>query len=68
MGRRFLPGFAAHVTDVEAAFPMLPFAPWVWPFMFHRLLDNTKAPISTWFSGSGLIMLILGFALTRLLV
>ena len=36
MGRRYLPGYAAHVTDVEAAFPMLPFAPWVWPFLFHR--------------------------------
>ena len=40
MGRRFLPGFAAHVTDVEAAFPMLPFAPWVWPFMFHRFYPS----------------------------
>ena len=36
MARRFLPGYAAHVSDVEAAFPMLPFAPWVWPFMLHR--------------------------------
>ena len=29
-----------HVTDVEAAFPMLPFAPWVWPFMFHRFFAS----------------------------
>jgi hypothetical protein len=36
MARRFLPGYTAHVSDVEAAFPMLPFAPWVWPFLFHR--------------------------------
>ena len=36
MARRFLPGYSAHVSDVEAAFPMLPFAPWVWPFMLHR--------------------------------
>jgi hypothetical protein len=44
MGRRFLPGFAAHVTDVEAAFPMLPFAPWVWPFMFHRFYPSKGDP------------------------
>ena len=44
MGRRFLPGFAAHVTDVEAAFPMLPFAPWVWPFMFHRFYASEGDP------------------------
>jgi len=36
MARRFLPGYASHVSDVEAAFPMLPFAPWVWPFLLHR--------------------------------
>ena len=46
MGRRFLPGFAAHVTDVEAAFPMLPFAPWVWPFMFHRFYPSEGDPRS----------------------
>ena len=46
MGRRFLPGFAAHVTDVEAAFPMLPFAPWVWPFMFHRFYPGEGDPRS----------------------
>ena len=40
MARRLLPGFAMHVTDVEAAFPMLPFAPWVWPFMFHRFFAS----------------------------
>jgi len=44
MGRRFLPGFAAHVTDVEAAFPMLPFASWVWPFMFHRFYSSEGDP------------------------
>ena len=44
MGRRFLPGFAAHVTDVEAAFPMLPCAPWVWPFMFHRFYSSEGDP------------------------
>ena len=44
MGQRFLPGFAAHVTDVEAAFPMLPFAPWVWPFMFHRFYPGEGDP------------------------
>ena len=44
MGRRFLPGYAAHVTDVEAAFPMLPFAPWVWPFMFHRFYSSEGDP------------------------
>jgi len=40
MARRLLPGFAMHVTDVEAAFPMLPFAPWIWPFMFHRFFAS----------------------------
>ena len=44
MARRLLPGFAMHVTDVEAAFPMLPFAPWVWPFMFHRFFASEGDP------------------------
>ena len=25
-----------YVTDVESAFPMLPLAPWLWPFFLHR--------------------------------
>ena len=29
-------GYAMHVSDVEAAFPMLPFAPWLWPFLLFR--------------------------------
>lgn len=29
-------GHVMHVSDVDAAFPQLPFAPWLWPFMFHR--------------------------------
>lgn len=49
MARRFLPGYAAHVSDVEAAFPMLPFAPWVWPFMLPSggtwtLLEASQRP------------------------
>ena len=32
-------GFVTHVSDVEAAFPQLPFAPHIWPFMFHRFCD-----------------------------
>ena len=43
MARRFLPGYTAHVSDVEAAFPMLPFAPWVWPFLFHRFYRSEGA-------------------------
>jgi hypothetical protein len=27
------------VSDVDAAFPQLPFAPWLWPFMFHRFYE-----------------------------
>ena len=26
----------AKWADVEAAFPMLPFAPWLWPFLLFR--------------------------------
>ena len=29
-------GYAMHVSDVDAAFPMLPWTPWVWPFLLHR--------------------------------
>ena len=29
-------GYVMHVSDVDNAFPMLPFAPWLWPFMFFR--------------------------------
>ena len=29
-------GHMMAVTDVEAAFPMLPISPWVWPHFFHR--------------------------------
>ncbi len=36
IARLFLPGHAMSVTDVEAAFPMLPWAPWLWPFFLHR--------------------------------
>jgi hypothetical protein len=43
MARRFLPGYASHVSDVEAAFPMLPFAPWVWPFLLHRFHRDAGA-------------------------
>jgi len=46
MARRFLPGYAAHVSDVEAAFPMLPFAPWVWPFMLHRFYRGEGPELS----------------------
>lgn len=35
--KRFLKmGYVMHVSDVDAAFPMLPFAPWLWPFLLHR--------------------------------
>jgi hypothetical protein len=46
MARRFLPGYSAHVSDVEAAFPVLPFAPWVWPFMLHRLYRGEGPELS----------------------
>ena len=46
MARRFLPGYSAHVSDVEAAFPMLPFAPWVWPFMLHRFYRGEGPALS----------------------
>ena len=46
MARRFLPGYSAHVSDVEAAFPMLPFAPWVWPFMLHRFYRGEGPELS----------------------
>ena len=29
-------GYVMHVSDVDAAFPQLPLAPWIWPFFFHR--------------------------------
>ena len=29
-------GYCMHVSDVDAAFPMLPWAPWLWAYMFHR--------------------------------
>ena len=29
-------GYVTHVSDVDAAFPQLPLAPWLWPFFFHR--------------------------------
>ena len=35
------PGYCAHVTDVEAAFPMLPIAPWLWPFFLHRFYPSS---------------------------
>lgn len=35
-----LPGFAMHVSDVEAAFTKLPIAPWLWPRFFHRFYDS----------------------------
>jgi hypothetical protein len=30
-------GYFMYVSDVEAAFPMLPLAPWLWWFMLHRV-------------------------------
>ena len=30
-------GYFMYVTDVEAAFPMLPLAPWLWWFMLFRV-------------------------------
>ena len=29
-------GYAMHVSDVDSAFPMLPWAPCLWPYFFHR--------------------------------
>ena len=41
---RFLKlGWVMHVSDVEAAFPMLPFAPWLWPFLLFRF----EAPVTS---------------------
>ena len=34
-------GYVMHVSDVDSAFPMLPFAPWVWPFLFHRFESSS---------------------------
>ena len=31
-------GYFMYVSDVEAAFPMLPLAPWLWWFMLHRVV------------------------------
>ena len=31
-------GYFMYVSDVEAAFPMLPIAPWLWWFMLHRVI------------------------------
>ena len=36
IAQQLLPGYAMHVSDVEAAFPTLPWAPWLWPMFFHR--------------------------------
>ena len=36
-------GHVMHVSDVDAAFPMLPFAPWVWGFMFHRFFSEATS-------------------------
>ena len=36
IARLFLRGCAMHVTDVQDAFLMLPWAPWLWPYFFHR--------------------------------
>ena len=30
-------GYFMYVSDVEAAFPMLPLVPWLWWFMLHRV-------------------------------
>ena len=30
-------GYFMYVSDVEAAFPMLPLVPWLWWFMLHRI-------------------------------
>ena len=41
MAEMLKPGYCAHVTDVEAAFPMLPIAPWLWPFFMHRFYPSS---------------------------
>ena len=45
IARHLMPGFAMHVSDVEAAFPMLPWAPWVWPRFFHRFYPGPDQPL-----------------------
>lgn len=41
IARLFLPGWSMHVTDVKDAFLMLPLAPQLWPFFFHRGFPST---------------------------
>ncbi len=42
-----LKGYFMHVTDVADAFPMLPMAPWLWPFyLFRFYLDDTSPKLS----------------------
>ena len=45
IARLLLPGFNMHVSDVEAAFPMLPWAPWLWPRFFHRFYPGPGQPL-----------------------
>lgn len=40
IARLFLPGHAMAVTDVESAFQLLPWAPELWPFFFHRFYPS----------------------------
>jgi hypothetical protein len=40
IAERLAPGHGMYVSDVEAAFAMLPWAPWIWPFMLHRFFDS----------------------------
>ncbi len=39
-------GYFMYVADVEAAFPTLPLAPWLWWFMLHRV------PLAAYGAGS----------------
>ena len=44
---RLLKGYFMHVSDVADAFPMLPMAPWLWPFyMFKFYLDDSSTHLS----------------------
>ena len=39
-------GFAMHVSDVDNAFPMLPLAPWLWPFFMSRFFRAGSSDLS----------------------